>query len=406
MALDPVRNFAKVTVSQGYNSNATQITLVTGDGAKLPDPTTEGAFNLVWYNDTDYKDPADDPYVEIVRVTAKSGDTLTIQRGQEGTSAQNHNLSGKTYKMVLAMTKKMKDDIESKLPESILTTQGDILIRGATGVERLPPGTAGYFLKTQGSGANPVWASPVVQNIIKSFVAGFGIQKGEAVYIGSDGKVYPTDASDNTKIGFIGFAVNNIQYNNSGDIILKGIADLFSGLTIASDYYLQNRTESQDQANTSGQSYGAYSINTEVWQTFIPSKKVLTKITVRLWAATTSGSYSVTLKIYDNLGNLIASQTQILYLTAGTSSDFNFTFPRIFLNPGQTYKIALVSPSTEPQWIYFYPNPYANGYFQPNTNWDAYFITYYDNAGAIGTSPGTNSVKVGKAISNTEILLP
>jgi hypothetical protein len=116
MALDPVRNFAKVTVSQGYNSSATQITLVTGDGAKLPDPATEGAFNLVWYNDTDYKDPADDPYVEIVRVTAKSGDTLTIQRGQEGTSAQNHNLSGKTYKMVLAMTKKMKDDIESLGP--------------------------------------------------------------------------------------------------------------------------------------------------------------------------------------------------------------------------------------------------------------------------------------------------
>jgi hypothetical protein len=112
MALDPVRNFAKVTVSQGYDSNATQITLVTGDGAKLPDPATEGAFNLVWYNDTDYKDPADDPYVEIVRVTAKSGDTLTIQRGQEGTSAQNHNLSGKTYKMVLSLTKKTIDDLQ------------------------------------------------------------------------------------------------------------------------------------------------------------------------------------------------------------------------------------------------------------------------------------------------------
>jgi parallel beta-helix repeat protein len=118
--LDPVRNFAKVTVSQGYDSTATQITLVTGDGAKLPDPATEGAFNLVWYNDTDYKDPADDPYVEIVRVTTKSGDTLTIQRGQEGTSAQNHNLSGKTYKMVLGLTKKTMDDIQN-LPKRTAT---------------------------------------------------------------------------------------------------------------------------------------------------------------------------------------------------------------------------------------------------------------------------------------------
>jgi len=112
MIIDPVKNFAKVVVSGGYNNTATSIALVSGDGAKLPDPATEGAFNLVWWNSTDYPDPADDPYKEIVRCTAKSGDTLTITRAQEGTSAQNHNLSGKTYKMVLALTKKVMDDIK------------------------------------------------------------------------------------------------------------------------------------------------------------------------------------------------------------------------------------------------------------------------------------------------------
>lgn len=39
----------------------------------------------------------------------------------------------------------------------ILTTQGDILYRDASGVQRLAAGTAGQFLKTLGAGANPVW---------------------------------------------------------------------------------------------------------------------------------------------------------------------------------------------------------------------------------------------------------
>jgi len=111
--MDPVKNFAKCTVSQGYDDIATSIVLVAGDGAKLPDPSTEGAFNLVWWNSTDYPDPADDPNKEIVRCTARTTDTLTITRAQEGTTATVKNLSGKTYKMVLSFTKKGYDDIET-----------------------------------------------------------------------------------------------------------------------------------------------------------------------------------------------------------------------------------------------------------------------------------------------------
>jgi hypothetical protein len=37
--------------------------------------------------------------------------------------------------------------------------QGDIYYRGASGLERLPAGTSGDFLKTLGPGANPLWAA-------------------------------------------------------------------------------------------------------------------------------------------------------------------------------------------------------------------------------------------------------
>jgi len=41
-----------------------------------------------------------------------------------------------------------------------LTTQGDILYRDGSGLQRLGAGTSGQFLKTQGTGANPVWGTP------------------------------------------------------------------------------------------------------------------------------------------------------------------------------------------------------------------------------------------------------
>jgi len=117
MALDPVKNFAKATLINGISSTDTSLQISDEDASKFPDPSTDGAFNVILWNATDYPDPSDDPDVEIVRVTAKSSSggttTYTITRGQEGTTAKDHNTSGKTYKIVLGITKKMIDDIES-----------------------------------------------------------------------------------------------------------------------------------------------------------------------------------------------------------------------------------------------------------------------------------------------------
>lgn len=104
----PVTNFGKVTVSAGYGSGDTSIVLTTGHGSRLP---STFPYPLVWWNSTDYADPADDPNREIVSVTARSGDTLTVTRGAESTGASTKNTSSKTYKMVLSFTKAMYDAI-------------------------------------------------------------------------------------------------------------------------------------------------------------------------------------------------------------------------------------------------------------------------------------------------------
>jgi hypothetical protein len=111
MSLDSAKNFAKVQVSQGYAADDTSIALVSGDGALVPTAPVNG----VWFNATDYPDPADDPNVEIVRVTAESDDTLTVTRAQESTSASAKNTAGKTYLIIFGPTAKLITDITTDI---------------------------------------------------------------------------------------------------------------------------------------------------------------------------------------------------------------------------------------------------------------------------------------------------
>lgn len=121
--MDAAKNFAKGTLDQGYDDAATSITLASGDGARFP----AAPFNAVWWNATDFPDPADDPSVEIIRVTTKSTDTLTIQRAREGTGAVTHDDEGKVYRLIAGPTAKLQN--ENLL--DVVNTAGDYLITGA-----------------------------------------------------------------------------------------------------------------------------------------------------------------------------------------------------------------------------------------------------------------------------------
>lgn len=152
--MDAAKNFAKGTLLTGYDDTATSIQLNSGDGAKFP----AAPFNAVWWNATDYPDPADDPSVEIVRVTAKSTDTFTITRAQEGTSAQTHNTEGKVYKLIAPLTAKAinsetlpvtrdGNDYEISAPEDLfIETVGSLLATVAGSSLRLNAQAAGVVL--------------------------------------------------------------------------------------------------------------------------------------------------------------------------------------------------------------------------------------------------------------------
>lgn len=112
MAHDAAKNFVKVTVDGTYSAGSTEIYLVPGDCDKLPEIVEGEEYNLVWYDDTNYPDQADDPSVEVVRVMGVEAPSnlIILLRGQEDTIDTDKGTPGATYKMVLGLTAKVLND--------------------------------------------------------------------------------------------------------------------------------------------------------------------------------------------------------------------------------------------------------------------------------------------------------
>lgn len=77
-------NNASSTLASGIGTGATSLTVATGTGTKFP-TITGGSGDYFWVTLED-ANPA--TIREIVKVTARSGDTMTIVRAQQNTTAQ------------------------------------------------------------------------------------------------------------------------------------------------------------------------------------------------------------------------------------------------------------------------------------------------------------------------------
>ena len=83
-----VANNAQSTAASGAFNNTTSpltFSVQSGHGARFPSPGN-GFYLTVW-NASSYPDPFSDPNMEIVLCTARTTDSLTVTRGQRGTTA-------------------------------------------------------------------------------------------------------------------------------------------------------------------------------------------------------------------------------------------------------------------------------------------------------------------------------
>lgn len=105
-------NFVKADVDNSFTGGTTTFNVVTGQGSRFPTLP----YSLILY-ETTYADPADAYWqgaAEIVLVTARAGDVLTVVRGVDGTTPFA-SVGGKRYRFLLDATSGYLDNIPRRL---------------------------------------------------------------------------------------------------------------------------------------------------------------------------------------------------------------------------------------------------------------------------------------------------
>jgi hypothetical protein len=108
-------NNAVGTLAAAYGTTATALTLASGQGVKFPSPGPSEWFAVT------VVDPSNN--LEVMRCTARTGDTLTVARAQEGTPARNLALG---EKMELRLTAAMLVALRDKTVDASQIAAGSI----------------------------------------------------------------------------------------------------------------------------------------------------------------------------------------------------------------------------------------------------------------------------------------
>lgn len=129
MAFLKKKNHARTTVNQAGGLDASALSVIVADASVLP---TAGDFLVTVWNKVSYPNPCDDPNAEILRVTGVSGNTLTIERGQEDTTGVAHANAQAVEMLITAGT---FEEIENAISASNIPIIGEDLTSQIDGIK-------------------------------------------------------------------------------------------------------------------------------------------------------------------------------------------------------------------------------------------------------------------------------
>jgi hypothetical protein len=137
------KNNAKTILASSISSS--DLVLTVTNASVFP---TSGNFIVTVWDKTNYPDPGDDPNMEIIKVTEVSGNTFTIIRAQELTSALSHNNSSAVEMLITAG---QIEEIQNAFEEYVTDAPSD----DKNYVRR-----NGTWIEITGSGANQLVYDP------------------------------------------------------------------------------------------------------------------------------------------------------------------------------------------------------------------------------------------------------
>jgi|11BtaG_2_1085332.scaffolds.fasta_scaffold02474_6 hypothetical protein len=169
-----VTNNAFGTISAGINSSATTVTLDSGQGARFP---TLGGSDHFYGTLIDTSNN-----VEIIKVTARSTDSMTVVRAQDNTTARAFAIGDR---FELRPTAKLFEDIISEAApaaNSITATELNISGNGTSGQAVLTDGDGSFSYGDAGGGlqsqqvftSSGTYTKPSGIKLIKVYVTGGG----------------------------------------------------------------------------------------------------------------------------------------------------------------------------------------------------------------------------------------